>query len=85
VALLDDLVAAHDIAQLKVQVDATLNWDGPSVPVQPLLHLHGDKDRLMPLDRISGAQVVRGGTHFMVYDQAAEVSRLLRAALDALG
>lgn len=82
VALLDALVQAHPLDQLKIQINACLSWEGPAVPVQHLTHIHGDKDRLMPLAPIVDAEVVHGGTHFMVYSMAAEVGAALRRALD---
>lgn len=80
-ALFDSFLAVHTIAQLKVQVNACLEWDGPANPIPDLVHIHGDRDRLMPLEHIAGAEVVRGGSHFMVYDKGPLVSGLVRAAL----
>jgi pimeloyl-ACP methyl ester carboxylesterase len=81
VALLDALVRVHGIDQLKVQIHAALNWKGPRRPPARLVHIHGNKDLLMPLAFIKDAQVVEGGSHFMVHDSAAEVSALLHKAL----
>ncbi|HMC96701.1 MAG TPA: alpha/beta hydrolase [Flavobacteriales bacterium] len=81
VALFDALVRAHPIEQLKVQINACLGWEGPASPVEHLVHIHGDQDRLMPIANIAGAQVIPGGTHFMVYSKAAEVGTAVRRAL----
>ncbi len=81
VALLDALVQAHPLEQLKIQINACLAWEGPAMPVKNITHIHGDKDRLMPITSITNAEVVPGGTHFMVYSMAAEVGAVLRRAL----
>ena len=81
IALLDALVQAHPLEQLKIQINACLCWEGPVAPVAGLTHIHGDKDRLMPIASITNAEVVPGGTHFMVYSKAAEVGAALRRAL----
>lgn len=81
VALFDALVSAHPLDQLKVQMNACLNWTGPDQPVQNLAHIHGDRDRLMPIGSITRAEVIPGGAHFMIYSKAAEVSAAIQRAL----
>ncbi|MBK6752716.1 MAG: alpha/beta fold hydrolase [Flavobacteriales bacterium] len=66
---------------LRVMIDAIVHWDGPPAPIPGLVHIHGDKDRLMPISLIRGARVIHGGTHFMVYAKGKEVSA---AVMDAL-
>ena len=81
IALFDELIKAHPIDQLKVQMNACLNWPGPEAPVHDLVHIHGDRDRLMPIGSITGAEVITGGAHFMIYSKAAEVSAAIERAL----
>lgn len=78
VALLDALVQAHPLEQLKIQINACLAWEGPATRVERLVHIHGDADRLMPIAYIKDPMVIKGGGHFMVFNKAGEVS----AALD---
>jgi hypothetical protein len=66
---------------LKVQIGACLEWKGPAKPISGLVHIHGDKDRLMPIASIKEAKVVKGGGHFMVFANAKEVQDLLVEAL----
>ncbi len=81
-ALFDELLALHTVEDLKTQINACVNWEGPAEPVKNLFHLHGDKDRLMPIEKIKGARTIDGGTHFMVVTKAAEVGEQLRAILE---
>lgn len=67
--------------QLRVMIHACLTWHG--APVQHLVHIHGDRDALMPLRLIHDPRTVRGGTHLMVLTRAAEVSTLVREAISA--
>lgn len=84
VELFNSLIGVHGVEQLRVQIAAVLNWEGPPQLPCRLVHIHGDKDRLMPLKGcIADAVVVRGGAHFMVYSKAAAVSRALREAVIA--
>ena len=80
-ALLDQYLDGHDLARLKVQIAAVLDWQGPARPVEGLVHIHGDSDHLMPLAPIRGPLVVRGGGHFMVHTMPDAVGRLLQEAL----
>jgi pimeloyl-ACP methyl ester carboxylesterase len=83
-ALFDSLLMVHSLAQLKVQINACLCWDGPAARTEGLVHIHGDHDRLMPLGYIERPQVVKGGGHFMVYDHAREISEHINAVLGRL-
>jgi pimeloyl-ACP methyl ester carboxylesterase len=83
IALFDALLKVHGPAQLRVQIDAALNWIGPPEPVKDLVHIHGDSDHLMPITPIKGAQVVVGGGHFMVYTLGEQVAALVQQALTA--
>ena len=80
-ALLDAFLNTTSLEQLRVQIAAVLGWKGPEQPVRKLVHLHGDKDLLMPVERIVDPIVIKGGTHFMVFNRAEEVSAAIRRAL----
>lgn len=84
VELLESFALATNLDRLKIQVSAVLDWEGPSHPFPGLIHIHGDHDRLMPLASITDAHVVKGGTHFMVYQKGSEVERVLRDAISGL-
>lgn len=80
-ALFDALVKDCPVESLKTQIHACLNWSGPEQPVHQLVHIHGDKDRLMPVGPIKDPVVINGGTHFMVFSMAAEVSAAVNTVL----
>lgn len=80
-ALFDAFIAATPLEQVRVQIAAVLGWEGCPHPLEGLVHIHGDQDRLMPIAHIKDAQVIKGGGHFMVFNRPAEVGRALQAAL----
>jgi len=82
IALFDQLITVHDIDQLKGQINACVSWGGPAEPVQHLVHIHGDRDRLMPIANVKDARIVTGGSHFMVFNKAQEVGELVRSEID---
>lgn len=82
-ALFDAFIAATPLEQLRVQIAAVLAWEGPSKPVEGLVHIHGSADRLMPIWHIQRPVRVAGGGHFMVYNRAEDVSQLVLQAVKA--
>jgi len=52
---------------------AILEWKPPGIQVSAH-RIHGDKDRVFPLNKDWNAKVIKGGNHFMIFDKAQEVS-----------
>ena len=65
---------------MKWAMHAILNWDNSSIP-DNLHHITGNKDLMFPYKRIRDATIIYGGTHIMIFDKAAEISRLLQEIL----
>lgn len=81
VALFNELITVHSVDQLKAQINACITWNGPAEPVEHLVHIHGDHDRLMPIGHVHDARCIHGGSHFMVFSKAREVGEEVKAAL----
>lgn len=75
-ALLCEMAFAQGGRQIRRGTDAILRWEG-SRWNGPLVRIHGDADRVLPLQR-QVDHVVRGGAHTIVISRAEEVSRLLQ-------
>ncbi len=58
----------------KWAVTAIGKWEGAEIKI-PTLRVHGDKDKIFPLDKLSGAEVIEGGEHIMVLHRGAEISQ----------
>lgn len=65
---------------LKFAIHACINWDNEQMPTN-FVHLHGSRDPLFPSGRATGAQIVEGGNHFMVYEMGDQVSEMIESAL----
>lgn len=60
------------------------HWEGEE-PTIPLLHVHGDQDKILPLKTVKRAKVIRGGNHFMVKQRAGEISKIINTWLEENG
>lgn len=59
---------------------AVASWKNNQEPGN-LVYIHGDKDRLLSCPKGNGAIIISGGTHFMVYNRAADINKALRQIL----
>lgn len=57
-------------------INTILNWKNEWKPAS-LYHIHGDADRIFPLKNVQPDCVVTGGTHFMIFSKAKEISEKL--------
>lgn len=58
----------------------TIKWKNTMVPA-PFIHFHGNIDRVFPLKNIHEAIVISKGSHFMIFEKAAELNQLLQKHL----
>lgn len=61
----------------KWAVTAIGQWEGVGINT-PTLRLHGHKDKIFPLNKINGAEVIEGGEHIMVMHKASEISKKVK-------
>ena len=78
--IMDHIIRHSDAAFVKWSIGAILSW-GNNIRPGALCHIHGDKDRILPIRYTHPDVVVRNGSHFMIWTKAAEISRLLTEAL----
>ncbi|MEO1450188.1 MAG: alpha/beta hydrolase, partial [Bacteroidota bacterium] len=67
----DDRVRMWSVAQLA-------NWGGCTSRV-PVLRLHGDRDGLFTVAEPESCEMIAGGTHFMIWQQADYIRKRIRA------
>ncbi|MBZ4187895.1 alpha/beta fold hydrolase [Niabella beijingensis] len=60
-----------------------LNWRNGN-RFEQVIHIHGSKDRIFPIKYITADYVIEGGTHMMVWNRAAEISRIINNTLEQL-
>lgn len=78
--LLASILADVDPHFLKWAIGAILNWKGKTIPSN-VKHIHGTRDKLLPLRYVKPHYLVEGGTHLMSINKPKELSSLLRQLL----
>lgn len=81
--LFDAILRDSDPGFLYWALDRLLNWKGNAS--HRVHHIHGDKDRLLPLSFTSADVIVKGGGHFMIVSHGEQVSQLLTKMLSEQG
>jgi pimeloyl-ACP methyl ester carboxylesterase len=60
----------------KWAIDCILKWDRTEAPAG-IIRFHGDKDKVLPIGNGKVDYVIRGGGHFMIFNRADEISKIL--------
>ncbi|WP_445385306.1 alpha/beta hydrolase [Robiginitalea sp. IMCC44478] len=63
--LYEKYLAVRDTRYLDWAIDKIVNWERDEATAG-LVHIHGDKDAIFPIQYIEGCIRVRGGTHTMI-------------------
>jgi pimeloyl-ACP methyl ester carboxylesterase len=62
--------------------DCMVGWDAQSA--EPgIIHIHGTRDRVLPLRNIKADYIIQGGSHNLLQDHAAEISMIILNELNA--
>jgi pimeloyl-ACP methyl ester carboxylesterase len=78
--LFQDMLKNTSPVFLKWSMGAVLRWDNRVIPPN-VYQLSGDKDAVFPYKKLKAAEIVRGGTHIMIFDKAKEVNKILKRIL----
>lgn len=78
--IMNHIILNADPHFVKWSIGAILRWSNHMRP-QNIFHIHGDKDKILPIHYTHPDAVVKNGSHFMVWTKAGEVSKLLAKAL----
>jgi pimeloyl-ACP methyl ester carboxylesterase len=85
--LFDQMRADASPRFMKWSACALMRWTPPT-PNElklPILHIHGSRDRVIPLRRVRPDHVIDGAGHLMNVTHAAEVNRLIDAWIESIG
>jgi pimeloyl-ACP methyl ester carboxylesterase len=77
--LLNDIIKDTDPVFLKWAIGRIAHWTNSKVQ-KNLYHIHGTKDRLLPL--VHADLVIKGGGHFMILNRAEEITKMVRSLVD---
>ncbi|MBL4676502.1 MAG: alpha/beta hydrolase [Mucilaginibacter sp.] len=76
-ALFKSMLSNSSPIFLKWAMGAILNWRNDVIPPN-LYHIIGDSDLVFPYKNIKNpTAVIKGGTHIMIFDKAAEINAFL--------
>jgi pimeloyl-ACP methyl ester carboxylesterase len=83
----DDLWLFRDMLKntppvfLKWSMGAVLHWDNKTIPPN-VYQVSGDKDAVFPYKKLKDAEIIKGGTHIMIFDKAKQINKILKRILN---
>ena len=78
--ILRQVIKDSDPVFIKWAIHAILQWKNETIP-QPILHIHGTRDKVLPLQYARPTHIIHNGGHLMVMGNAGELNRLIEEAL----
>lgn len=72
-----------DPVYLEWAVDQVLNWRNEWMP-EGIVHIHGDKDKIFPLKKVTANHIIKDGTHMMIFNRAEDISDIITRELKQL-
>jgi pimeloyl-ACP methyl ester carboxylesterase len=66
---------------IRWSIGAIVNWKQPD-RLPGLVHLHGSRDRMLPIKYTHPDFVIKGGGHLMIFNKADEVNKILTKVLE---
>lgn len=79
--ILRQVVKDSDPAFIRWAIEAVLKWDNKELP-QPLYHIHGTKDEILPVKNTKPTHTIEKGKHLMVMTRAGELNEFLKEVLE---
>ncbi len=76
-----DMTHENGPAFLQWCAGAIINWRGRPATRQDIIHIHGTKDTMFPFRYVKNTLPVAEGSHLMLLNKAAEITRILREQL----
>ena len=78
--LLKQILIDTNPAYLKWAIDKIANWKNETI-IYNTYHIHGTKDRLLPISYVNYNEKIKKGSHLMVLNKSEELNRVLRREL----
>lgn len=79
-AMIKDIVQEIDISFIRWGMDAILKWKN-NVKPEPLWHIHGTKDSILPVRYTSPSHTIPGAGHLFVSGNSEKINQLLTEIL----
>lgn len=78
--VLREIIKDSDPVFIRWALGAILQWKNEELP-EPLWHIHGSNDEVLPYRPTVPTHVIDQGTHLMIMSKAAELNKLLEKLL----
>ncbi|HTG55160.1 MAG TPA: alpha/beta hydrolase [Niabella sp.] len=75
--LLRDILKDTNPEFFKWAINEIVNWDNEVMPAN-CIHIHGNKDRIIPIKNVKADYVIEGGGHLMTVNKSAETGHIIR-------
>lgn len=75
-ALLSNIIKDTDPYFLKWAIGSILSWENKIKP-ERIFHIHGTNDKILYSRKATPDFVIENGTHFMIYQNASEISGII--------
>lgn len=80
--LLHEIIRDTDVSFVKWAFTAIVNWQNTSV-IPNLVHLHGNQDKIFPLNKIKQPIIYEGG-HLIIFSSAAKISQYIEETANCI-
>lgn len=81
--LLRDMIRNTKAEHLRWSMSAIIHWKQSEFP-QSIVHIHGSKDRIIPIRLLRPTHVIPGAGHLMILQQSERINEILEAELSGL-
>ncbi|WP_304343168.1 alpha/beta hydrolase [Chryseobacterium koreense] len=63
-------------------INEIANWKNENT-IENTIHIHGNKDRIIPIKNVKSNFIIENGGHFMTVNKAKEIEKILKRELEA--
>jgi pimeloyl-ACP methyl ester carboxylesterase len=78
--MIKEIIRESDPAFIRWALHAILKWDNTKIP-QNLIHIHGNRDELLPMRFTRPTHIMIKAGHLMVVNRSEEINEILRSVL----
>jgi len=82
--LFDAMIRSASVELLAWGIQEIANWKFNEEINCPFYHVHGTADLIFPIKNIDKAETVKGATHYMLYNNADDISKRIEARIEIL-
>lgn len=77
---LNSILEKSDYLFTRWAINKMVSWRNNIIP-DNIIRINGDKDKVFPLKNINSQYIIKGGTHFIVWNRANELSEIINKYL----